>query len=136
VVEGMSRIIQEQVKEKNIEGVLVARGLIITHLMFLDDVILFMNGKITEWTTYKEVLDLFYKATRMTFSLQKSLFLESCWLDEEIVSLKEIMPFEVKPLDVGFKYLGFFLKPNCYTRDDWKCLERKFEKMISNWSHR
>jgi hypothetical protein len=46
----------------------------------------------------------------MSFSPQKSLFLEAGWLDEELVSLKEIMPFEVKPLDVGFKYLGFFIK--------------------------
>jgi len=46
------------------------------------------------------------------------------------------MPFEVKPLDVGFKYLGFFIKPNCYTREDSNWLEKKFEKIISNWSHR
>jgi len=87
VVEGLSRIIQEQVKEKNIEGVSVARGLKITHLMFVDDVILFGNGKITEWTVYKKVLDLFCKATRMNFSLQKSLVLEAGWLDEEIERL-------------------------------------------------
>jgi len=36
--------------------------------------------------------------------------------------LKEIMPFEVKPLYVEFKYLGFLLKTNYYTREDWNCL--------------
>jgi hypothetical protein len=50
--------------------------------------------------------------------------------------LKELLPFEVKPIDDGFKYLGFFLKPNCYTRADWNWLEKKFEKIILNWSHR
>jgi hypothetical protein len=101
--------------EKKI-GVLVARGIRITHLMFVDDVIIFGNGNITKWEYYKEVLDLFCKATRMSFSLQKSLFLEAGWLAEELAILKEIIPFEVKPLDVGFKYLGFFLKPNCCNR--------------------
>jgi len=46
------------------------------------------------------------------------------------------MPFEVKPLDDGFKYLGVFLKPNYYNKADWNWLERNFEKRISNWSHR
>jgi hypothetical protein len=41
VVEGLSRAIQEQVRENKIEGVLVARGIRITHLMFVDDVIIF-----------------------------------------------------------------------------------------------
>jgi hypothetical protein len=46
------------------------------------------------------------------------------------------LAFEVKPVEVGFKYLGCFLKPNCYTKADWIWLEKKFEKRISNWSHR
>ena len=41
------------------------------------------------------------------------------------------MPFEVKPLEAGFKYLGFFLKTNYYTLADWGWLEKKIEKRIS-----
>jgi hypothetical protein len=72
----------------------------------------------------------------MSFSPQKDLFLEVGWLAEELTILKEIMPFEEKPIDVEFKSLGFFIKPNCYIREDWNWLEKKFEKRISNWSHR
>jgi hypothetical protein len=50
--------------------------------------------------------------------------------------LKEFLPFETKPVDSGFKYLGCFLKPNCYTKSDWRWLEKKFDARISNWSHR
>jgi hypothetical protein len=56
VIEGLSRTIQEKVRDKKIEGVPVARGLSITHLMFVDDVILFGNGSISEWEVFKEVL--------------------------------------------------------------------------------
>jgi len=46
------------------------------------------------------------------------------------------MSYDVKYIDEGFKYLGCFLKPNCYNKVDWYWLVRKFEKMISNWSLR
>jgi hypothetical protein len=46
------------------------------------------------------------------------------------------MPCEIKSVDVGFKYLGCYLKPNCYTKADWIWLEKKVEKRIANWSHR
>jgi hypothetical protein len=45
--------------------------------MFVDDVILFGNGKITEWEILKGILDLFCKATGMAFSPHKSSFLEA-----------------------------------------------------------
>jgi hypothetical protein len=47
-----------------------------------------------------------------------------------------LFPFEVKPLDTRFKYLGFYIKPNCYTRVDWLWLEKQFEKRIMSWNHK
>jgi hypothetical protein len=76
VIEGLSRTIQEKVRNKKIEGVPVARGLSINHLMFVDDVILFGNGIISEWEVFKEVLDLFFQATWMEFNPQNYVFLE------------------------------------------------------------
>jgi hypothetical protein len=136
VIEGLRRIIQEKVQDKKLEGVPMVRGLSITHLMFVDDVILFGIGCIYEWKVYKEVLELFCKATGIAFNPQKSMFLEAGWDDVELNLLKEIFPFEVKSLDAGFKYLGFYIKPNCYTRVDWHWLEKKIEKRILCWSHR
>jgi hypothetical protein len=79
IVEGLSRIILKLVVEGKIEGVLVAKGIRITHLLFVDDVLLFGNGTLTEWKVLKEALDLFCNATGMSFSSQKSLFLEAGW---------------------------------------------------------
>jgi hypothetical protein len=47
-VEGLSRLILKLVEERKIEGFLVANGIIITHLLFVDDVILFGNGSLIE----------------------------------------------------------------------------------------
>jgi hypothetical protein len=60
---------------------------------------------------FKGALDLFWNVTGMTFDSHKSQFLEAGWSTEELSQLKEILPYEVKYLDDGFKYLGFFLKP-------------------------
>jgi hypothetical protein len=72
----------------------------------------------------------------MEFNSQKSSFLEAGWEDVEMNVLKELLPFDVKPLDTGFKYLGFYIKPNCYTRGDWSWLEKSFEKRLLRWNHR
>ena len=132
VVEGLSRAIKEQVRENNLEGIYVARGHYITHLMFVDDIIMFGNGSFGEWILYKDLLELLSKATGMAFSPQKSMLLEARWRTEDLALLKEILPFDVKSVDVGFKYRGCFLKPNCYKKSDWYWLVRKFEKRIAS----
>jgi len=47
-VEGLSRTLKKQAEEKNIVGILVARGIRITHLMFVDDIILFGIGSMAD----------------------------------------------------------------------------------------
>jgi hypothetical protein len=54
--------------------------------------------------------------------------LEVGWNTKELIPLEELLPYEVKPLDDGFKYLVFFLKPNCYAINDWRCLIKRVEK--------
>jgi hypothetical protein len=136
IIEGLSRGIQEWVKEKNIEVILVARELYITHLMFVDDVILFGNGNLDEWEVFKDVLELFCQATGMIFITQKLLFLEVGWEENEMDLIKAILPYDIKPVEEGFKYLGLFLKPNYYSRLDWIWLEKKIDKRILSWSHK
>ena len=39
-------------------------------------------------------------------------------------------------LDGGLKYLGFYLKPNDYRKQDWYWLLEKMEKGLKIWSHK
>lgn len=43
---------------------------------------------------------------------------------------------ETNLLNEGFRYLGFFLKPNSYGIKDWKWLIDKVEKRILFWCNR
>jgi hypothetical protein len=65
----------EQVGENKIKGIPVARGVKITHLIFVDDIILFGIGNMVEWKVYQEILALLCKATCMVISAHKSSFL-------------------------------------------------------------
>lgn len=51
--------------ENNIKGVNVTSLIQITHLLFVDDVLIFGLGIVEEWTSYKEILTLFYSSTGM-----------------------------------------------------------------------
>eukprot|EP00253_Pinus_taeda_P030815 PITA_30815 len=39
-------------------------------------------------------------------------------------------------MDVSFKYLGFWLKPNAYRKEDWNWLIAKIESRIAHWSYK
>jgi len=86
IVEGPSNILKKLVEEGRLEGVLVANGVRITNMLFVDDVILFGKGSFQEWRVFKNALNFFCNATGMDLSNQKSQFLEldlsDDWLDQ------------------------------------------------------
>ena len=52
-----------------------------------------------------------------------------------IQNAKQIIPFSTVSITEGFKYLGFFLKPNCYSFEYWVWLYKKVEARISAWTN-
>ena len=119
-----------------IMGIKVSSTLNLTHLLFVDDVLLFGVGTVEDWQHFKALLDLFCSATGMKISEEKSSFLYNEIDDIVRENVAAILPFKMDPLSVGFKYLGFYLKPMGYHANDWRWLLNKFEKRISNWSYR
>jgi hypothetical protein len=64
---------------------------------------------------------------------EKSTF-HSVGLEEVgLTPYKEIFSYRFESIETGFKYLGFFLKPNCYKADNWRWLINKFEQRINHW---
>ena len=117
-MEGLTRLIKEAQLDGRLDRVKISIVTRITHILFVHDVLLFGKVSIEEWSIYKEVLDLFCSATSMDFSHNKSMFLE-VGLDGEVLSqIKLLLPFNIQPLESGFKYLVFFLKPNDYHKED------------------
>ena len=99
-------------------GIKVSPSLNLTHLLFVDDVILFGLGIVEEWKNYKKLLDTFCYATGMKISVAKSSFLYND-IDETVRSrISTLFPFKMEPLTSRFKYLGYYLKPMGYSIND------------------
>eukprot|EP00253_Pinus_taeda_P033361 PITA_33361 len=134
VAEGLSRLILEAKRTGLIKGLEVAVNLFISHLLFVDDILLFTNGSLNEVKELKNILDLFMKATRMQINLKKSHFILEGFSRNECSQITAILPFDVHTMDSPFKYLGFWLKPNSYKKQDWNWLVAKIEAKIGHWS--
>ena len=109
IMEGLSRIIMDAQHNGLIMGYQYSPHLSLTHLFFVDDVILIGVGTIDEWSTYKGALDLFCRVSGMSVSSLKSSFLYQN-VDFDIRGkIAELFPFRLDPLTVGFKYLAIIL---------------------------
>ena len=72
----------------------------------------------------------------MLVSMRKSFFLYNQVKEEEPELLKSMFPTEFRPLNEGFNYLGYRLKPNSYRKVDWLWILKKVESKIQHWTHR
>eukprot|EP00253_Pinus_taeda_P006109 PITA_06109 len=136
VAEGLSRLIHKAKREEKVKGIEVAINLYITHLLFVDDILIFTNGNHNELKEFKCIFDLFLKATSMQINSGKS---QVCFADferRERNRMTNIFPFPFQSLEDPFKYLGFWLKPTVYKKEDWNWLIAKIESRISHWSFR
>ena len=75
VIEGLSLLISQAHSAGDIYGIKLAPQLYLTHLLFVDDAILFDAGTLSDWQHYKHILDTFCKVTSMEINLENSSFL-------------------------------------------------------------
>ena len=55
--------------------------------------------------------------------------------EDTLTQAKELIPVSVAPLSEGLKYLGFQLKPNAYSFQDWTWLYKKINNRVSMWTN-
>ena len=127
IIEGLSLILCKAKVDGVIKGIKVAGSLFLSHTLFVDDVIIFGQGHLEEWLSIKNLLDLFCNASGMSFSPSKSCFRHMNISEAILSSIYHIFHILGEPLDNGIKYLGFFLKPNCYSVSDWGWLVKKVQ---------
>jgi len=101
---------------------------IISHLLFVDDVIMFGAETCSKIKDLRNILDLFYRSTGMQVNIGNSLVLLNVLHEESANKLQGSLMFKKNGLDEGIKYLGFMLKPNEYDFRDWMWLYVKFKK--------
>ena len=101
-----------------VKGVKITKELSLTHLLFVDDVILFGAGTYEEWIAFKVLLDTFCEASGMQINAEKSCFLINNIDDGTLSRITCSMPYKTKTMASGFKYLGHFIKPSGYLIND------------------
>eukprot|EP00253_Pinus_taeda_P017420 PITA_17420 len=134
VAEGLNQLIHKSRREGKIKGIEAAVNLFISHLLFVDDILVFTNGSINELKELKNILELFLKATGMQINPRKSQIIVEDINRIEKEQCSFYFPFEMCNMVSPFKYLGFWLKANDYRKEDWSWLIAKIEAKISHWS--
>ena len=136
VIEGLSLLLEDAKRNGSIKGIKISNHLTLTHLLFVDDVILFGMGTFEEWVAFNVVLDIFCEASGMKINLDKSCFLHHD-LDASLLGrITGLLPFRFSHLNLGFTYLGYFLKPTGYLVRDSHWLITRFEKPINHWTYK
>ena len=71
-MEGLIQMISHARRRGEIKWIEVVVNLFITHLLFVDNIILFSSGSHEEIWQIKDILDLFLKATSLCINIQKN----------------------------------------------------------------
>ena len=87
-----------------------------------------------EWHFIKGICDLFCTTSGMSFSLSKSAFRHGRVGAAPLQEITNIFSIESKALDIGFTYLGFFLRPNSYLSSEWDWILKKVHYRLCCWS--
>ena len=127
VAEALSIIILKAKVEGKIKGIKVTELEEATHTLFVDDVLLFGEGSISNLEAMKALIDKYTKATRMVVNINKSNLIHNDIPAKTIQRTSELIQYQISPVEEGFKYLGFTLKPNCYSFQDWVWLVKKLK---------
>ena len=135
-MEGLRRCIIDERDHGIFKGIHISANYVLTHLLFVDDIILFLNGTLGDSTVVKSILLQFCTATGMQCNNSKSTLTCHGCTPHEIHYAQQIFPFTLTRFEDGLKYLGFYLKPVSYKTVDWNWLITKIEKHLNNRCHR
>ena len=69
----------------------------------------------------------------MHINVENSILYENALQEKVRRRIRDELPYIVKPMEEGFKYIGFVLKPNAYSFKDCMWLYKKFEGRIGFW---
>jgi hypothetical protein len=130
-LEGLSILLKSSQLAGKITGIKVSRLVKILHIFFVDDILIATRADPQEWLEINTILNYFCRASGLQINETKSTFHHSGLSEVDIESYRNIFPFCFLEISQGLRYLGYFLKPDCYKVTDWHWILKKFEKRIS-----
>ena len=81
-IKSLFQLINLVVQQKTRKPILLSRhGSLISHMVFVDDLILFADASLEQATLIQNVLNLFCRSSGQKLSMEKSrmFFLQKCW---------------------------------------------------------
>eukprot|EP00253_Pinus_taeda_P026585 PITA_26585 len=136
VMDALSRLIDSAKRNGDFSGLRITNECSLTHLLFVDDVMIFLDGSIRDSRSFSNIINLFSSATGMLANHSKSYIILSKTSIHESLLAQQCFPYSIHPPDHGLKYLGFRIKPVSSKIIDWIWLVAKLEKRLNIWSHR
>jgi hypothetical protein len=103
VDEGLSRDINQASINGDFQGISISPTLRITHLLFMDDLLIFCNSLPRDVEKLANILQLFWNAIGMLINQQKSTLSTIGTTKDDIVFYKSIFPFHVQYVNEGLK---------------------------------
>ena len=135
-MEGLGRALLSAKECGTFHGISFGNNITLTHVLFMDDIVMVSDGSEQHLSTLYDVLHFFCNAYRMVINEDKSSFYYSVLDESELITLHNIFSFSIVNIESGMKYLGFHLKPCRYLMKYWDWLIAKVEKRIKNWIFR
>lgn len=126
-------MINELIFRGHIHGIKKLDEVVIRNLLFVDDVLTCIMGNNKDCSFLKPSLDLLYRAIGMEINTNKSCIIYNGFSNQSILLVREICPFPINNLDEGFKYLGFYMKPNKCHISYWVWMVWTVEAQILVW---
>ena len=118
VAKGLSRFLWDAVRRGELTGLILAPGINLTHLLFIDDILLFYRGTRRDIDCLYRGLNLFKTAIGMVINLQKSTVSFFRLEDMDLRYMMGFFSIQAMEISKGIKYLRFFLKSNDYRKSD------------------
>jgi len=72
IMGGLSRLAKEEFRRGGLKGIKISYDCILTHLLFVDNVLLFLNGSIGDLKNMRNTIALFQTTTGMIVNCNKS----------------------------------------------------------------
>ncbi|XP_026441443.1 uncharacterized protein LOC113340523 [Papaver somniferum] len=134
VVEIHSKLMNDAVERGQIHGFkIVDAGLMISHLQFADDTLLFVDADEDEVTRILIILTIFETLTGMKLNLEKSSMI-SVGADDNIHSLAKILGCKTEKLPI--KYLGMPIGAHIRNTSVWDYVIERMEIRLASWKKR
>lgn len=134
-MEGLSILIIVDREHGRFKGIKIATNISLSHLIFVENILIFINRVISDSTVLSSILNIFCKAIDMeTYPGKSTLSASECYT-YEIVYASQRFSFKQLEFEEELKYIGFRLKPNNYKITEWSWLIAKIESRLKTWHH-